>query len=186
MSGLNWAVIRKLPILLCQQGSGCLLVHTSQNNPPLVADCGGLLLLLLLQVLDYAPDVLLLSPCSRSPAAAMPDVQLLTQQPGFADLAAVKAGQTYVIDHAWFSRPGPRLWDGIELLAALLYGECSHCDSSSSSSRDDGSSVAGGSMVGAQQQQQQQQQNEAASVLKLLSVGADGAVSWAPLNLELQ
>jgi hypothetical protein len=33
--------------------------------------------------LDFDPDVLLLTPCSRSPAAAMPDVQKLTQQPAY-------------------------------------------------------------------------------------------------------
>lgn len=75
-----------------------------------------------MQVLDFAPDVLLLSPCSRSPAAAMPDVKLLAQKPGFNSLPAVQTGRVYVVDHGFFSRPGPRLWDGIGLLAALLYG----------------------------------------------------------------
>jgi hypothetical protein len=76
----------------------------------------------LLQVLSYAPDVLLLCPCSRSTAAAMPDVTHLTQQPGFMTLPAVQLGRVYVIDHSYFSRPGPRLVDGIELLSRLLWG----------------------------------------------------------------
>ena len=27
----------------------------------------------------------------------------------------------YIIDHAWFSRPGPRLLEGVELLAHILH-----------------------------------------------------------------
>lgn len=76
-----------------------------------------------LQVLSYAPDVLLLSPCSRSPAAAMPDVDRLTQLPGFMDLPAAASGRVYVCDHSFFSRPGPRLIEGVELLHWLLWGD---------------------------------------------------------------
>eukprot|EP00775_Hariotina_reticulata_P009247 gene9247-9413_t len=74
------------------------------------------------QVLDFAPDVLLLCPCSRSPTAAMPDVQALTQMPGFLDLPAVRAGKVFVVDHSLFSRPSPRLLEGIELLAHIAHG----------------------------------------------------------------
>lgn len=76
-----------------------------------------------LQVLSYAPDVLLLSPCSRSPAAAMPDVDRLTQLPGFMDLPAAASGRVYVCDHSLFSRPGPRLIESVELLHWLLWGD---------------------------------------------------------------
>lgn len=74
------------------------------------------------QVLSFAPDVLLLCPCSRSPEAAMPDVARLTQLPGFNNLPAVTSGRVYVIDHGYFSRPGPRLVDGVEVLCWLLWG----------------------------------------------------------------
>jgi hypothetical protein len=106
----------------------------------------------------------------------MPDVHRLTQQPGFADLAAVKSGQTYVIDHGLFSRPGPRLWDGLELLAELLYGGCS-----SSSSRDDRRERAQQQQP---QPQQQQQQEEEPTVLKLLDLSEEGAVSWGPVRMQ--
>lgn len=33
------------------------------------------------------------------------------------------SGRVYVIDHSLFSRPGPRLVDGVELLAQLLWSE---------------------------------------------------------------
>jgi hypothetical protein len=75
----------------------------------------------LMQVRAWAPEVLLLCPCSRSPAAAMPDVERLVAQPGFRDLPAVASGSVYLIDHSYFSRPGPRLVDGVELLYHLLW-----------------------------------------------------------------
>ncbi|HZC31112.1 MAG TPA: BtuF-related (seleno)protein, partial [Gaiellaceae bacterium] len=38
------------------------------------------------------------------------------------DLRAVRDGRAYVVDgNSYFSRPGPRLVDGIELAAALLH-----------------------------------------------------------------
>jgi hypothetical protein len=74
-----------------------------------------------MQVCAWAPEVLLLCPCSRSPAAAMPDVERLVARPGFRDLPAVASGRVYLIDHSYFSRPGPRLVDGVELLYNLLW-----------------------------------------------------------------
>jgi len=79
--------------------------------------------LVCLQVIAFAPDVLLLCPCSRSTAAAMPDVTRLAQLPGFRDLPAVQSGRVYVVDHSFFSRPGPRLVGGVELLFELLWGQ---------------------------------------------------------------
>lgn len=51
----------------------------------------------------------------------MPDVERLVAQPGFRDLPAVASGRVYLIDHSFFSRPGPRLVDGVELLHHLLW-----------------------------------------------------------------
>lgn len=42
-------------------------------------------------------------------------------QPGWWELPAVKQQQVFIVDHAVFSRPGPRLVDGVELLARLLH-----------------------------------------------------------------
>ena len=33
----------------------------------------------------------------------------------------IREGQVFVIDHAFFSRPGPRVVDGIELLAHIFH-----------------------------------------------------------------
>jgi len=52
----------------------------------------------------------------------MPDVQRLMRMPGFCDIPAVKSGRVFVVDHSLFSRPGPRLLEGIELLACIAHG----------------------------------------------------------------
>jgi iron complex transport system substrate-binding protein len=40
-------------------------------------------------------------------------------------LAAVRGGRVFAVDaNAYFARPGPRVIDGIELLAHLIHPEC--------------------------------------------------------------
>ena len=56
----------------------------------------------------YAPEVLLLCPCSSDLARSLGEVCLLARQKGWWSLPAVKAGQVYILHHAFFSRPGPR------------------------------------------------------------------------------
>ena len=47
---------------------------------------------------------------------------LLPRLPGWRELPAVRKGAVYVVDaSSYFSRPGPRLVDGVELLAHILH-----------------------------------------------------------------
>lgn len=74
------------------------------------------------RVVDSAPDVLVLMPCGFGTARALADAELIVGRPGFADLPAARSGRVFATDgSAYFSRPGPRLVDGIEILAALLH-----------------------------------------------------------------
>jgi iron complex transport system substrate-binding protein len=51
-------------------------------------------------------------------------VPLLSGRRGWDSLPAVRSGHVYLVDaNAYFARPGPRLVDGIELLAHLLHPE---------------------------------------------------------------
>ena len=50
----------------------------------------------------------------------MDKLHLLASAPEFWALRCVKGGDVYILDHAKFSRPGPRLVDDTEMLAALL------------------------------------------------------------------
>ena len=52
---------------------------------------------------------------------ATPDV--VKARPGWGSLSAVKNGDVIAVDDNIFSRPGPRLIDGLELLAKILHPE---------------------------------------------------------------
>lgn len=74
------------------------------------------------EVLAAQPDVLLVMPCGFDAGRALDEAAGLTGQPGWPALAAVAAGRAYALDgNAYFSRPGPRVVDGVELLASLLH-----------------------------------------------------------------
>lgn len=74
------------------------------------------------QVRDSAPEVLIFMPCGFSIDRTLTEITLMTSRPGWTDLPAVRSGAVYVVDgSAYFNRPGPRLVEGVELLAALLH-----------------------------------------------------------------
>lgn len=68
------------------------------------------------------PEVLVIACCGFDLERTRKDLPLLSRQPGFANLAAVRSGRVYMVDgNAYFSRPGPRLVDSLELLAHALH-----------------------------------------------------------------
>ncbi len=74
------------------------------------------------EVLAAAPDLLIVMPCGFSIEQTRTELLQLIQQPGQWRLPPALAEQTYLVDaSSYFSRPGPRLIDGIELLAAILH-----------------------------------------------------------------
>jgi iron complex transport system substrate-binding protein len=73
-------------------------------------------------VRDAAPDVLILACCGYDLARTLADVPLLTAQPGWKTLPAVRSGEVYALDgSAYVSRPGPRIVDSLEILAGILH-----------------------------------------------------------------
>lgn len=76
------------------------------------------------QVLDYRPEVILVSPCGFKTHDALAQAALLRSRAGWNDLPAVRNRRVYAVDaNAYFARPGPRLVDGVELLAHLAHPE---------------------------------------------------------------
>jgi iron complex transport system substrate-binding protein len=74
------------------------------------------------EVLAAAPDVLIVMPCGFSVERTHTELLQMMQQPGQWRLSPALAEHTYLVDaSSYFSRPGPRLIDGIELLAAILH-----------------------------------------------------------------
>jgi iron complex transport system substrate-binding protein len=75
-------------------------------------------------VLDWAPEVLVIAPCGFNLSEASTQAALLFAQPGWDRIPAVQQGRVYAVDaNAFFARPGPRLIEGVELLAHLLHPE---------------------------------------------------------------
>jgi iron complex transport system substrate-binding protein len=72
-------------------------------------------------VLDVDPEMLILMPCGFHLDDGR-DSWARTPRPGSWDgLAAVRDGQVFLVDgSAYFNRPGPRVIDGVELLAELF------------------------------------------------------------------
>lgn len=73
-------------------------------------------------VVRARPEVVFIACCGFDAERAMQDVPILEKLPGWGSLPAVRAGQVFVSDgNAYFSRPGPRLVDSLELLAHTLH-----------------------------------------------------------------
>ena len=76
------------------------------------------------EVLRYAPEVLVLCPCGYPLDDTIDQVHLLTHYPDWDRIPAIKEGQIYAVDaNSYFARPGPRIIDGLELLAAIIHPE---------------------------------------------------------------
>jgi iron complex transport system substrate-binding protein len=68
------------------------------------------------------PDVIALTPCGFGPERAADEAQVLWDLDGWPTLEAVRKGRVYAMDgNAYFSRPGPRVVDGIEMLAHIFH-----------------------------------------------------------------
>ena len=74
------------------------------------------------QVQVAAPEVLILMPCGFPIERTRRELPELAARPGWSVLPAVRGGRVYLVDGpSYFNRAGPRLIDGIELLAGLLH-----------------------------------------------------------------
>ncbi|HYL05531.1 MAG TPA: cobalamin-binding protein [Thermoanaerobaculia bacterium] len=74
------------------------------------------------QVAALDPDVVVAMPCGYDAAGAAAQVTAAAGSPEWRRLRAVRAGRVHPVDaNGCFSRPGPRLVDGIERLAELFH-----------------------------------------------------------------
>jgi iron complex transport system substrate-binding protein len=74
------------------------------------------------EISAYAPEVIVLIPCGYYQAdilRQLPDAKLPA---GWKDLPAVRSGEVWATDAtSYFSRPGPRVVEGVEILARILH-----------------------------------------------------------------
>ena len=73
-------------------------------------------------VVDAAPEVVILMPCGLSRERTMHELPKVTSRPGWSTLPATASGEVYHADGpSYFNGAGPRLVDGLEILAEILH-----------------------------------------------------------------
>lgn len=74
------------------------------------------------QVAAGEPDVLFIACCGFTRERALEDTHAVLEREICRDMAAVRSGKVLVADgDSYFSRPGPRLVDGLEIMAHALH-----------------------------------------------------------------
>jgi iron complex transport system substrate-binding protein len=73
------------------------------------------------EVVAWRPEVVLISCCGFDVERTLKDLPLLDHVAGWPDLPAVRDDRVYVTNgSAYFSRPGPRLVDSLEIVAHVI------------------------------------------------------------------
>jgi iron complex transport system substrate-binding protein len=76
------------------------------------------------KVAEADPEIVVVMPCGYHLAETVAQFNATPRPPCWNTLTAVREGRVYAVDGtAYFSRPGPRLVDGLEILAAIFHGE---------------------------------------------------------------
>jgi iron complex transport system substrate-binding protein len=75
-------------------------------------------------VVQAAPEIVVVACCGYPVERTLKDLAILRSRDGFDELPAARRGEVYVVDgSAYFSRPGPRIVDSLEILAEVLHPE---------------------------------------------------------------
>ena len=76
------------------------------------------------KVIDFSPEVIVMTCCGFNLARCKSEGDLLANFESVGDLPAVKAGRIFATDgSSYFSRPGPRIVESLEILAHLIHPE---------------------------------------------------------------
>lgn len=74
------------------------------------------------EIVAADPEVMVIACCGFGVARTRQDLPTLAGYPAVDELTCVRSGQVYLMDgNAYFSRPGPRLVDSLEILAHTLH-----------------------------------------------------------------
>jgi iron complex transport system substrate-binding protein len=74
------------------------------------------------EISAYAPEAIVLAPCGFYAADTLRELPRTRLPLGWPELPAVRDGNVWAVDAAsYFSRPGPRVIDGAEILARILH-----------------------------------------------------------------
>lgn len=73
------------------------------------------------RVLEYSPEVIVLTCCGFNLYRCAAEAEILANFEGFRALPAAQTGRIFATDgSAYFSRPGPRIVDSLEILAHII------------------------------------------------------------------
>ncbi len=76
------------------------------------------------QIRDENPEVIVFMPCGYYLEEAEEEGGALFEQPDFADTPAARNGNVFAVDAtSFFSRPGPRIVEGLEIMAWAVHPE---------------------------------------------------------------
>jgi len=74
------------------------------------------------RVLDFAPEIIVLTCCGFNLERCEREGEILTEFEGARELPAARSGRIYATDgSAYFSRPGPRMIESLDILAHLIH-----------------------------------------------------------------
>jgi len=74
------------------------------------------------EIIAAQPEILVVAPCGYNAAHARAEYQSVAFPREWQEMSAVRNNQIYYVDaNAYFSRPGPRLATGLEILAKIFH-----------------------------------------------------------------
>jgi iron complex transport system substrate-binding protein len=73
------------------------------------------------RIAEYDPEVIVLMPCGFDLERAVAEFTAMDLPPEWAGLRGVRSGEVYAVNgSAYFNRPGPRIVEGLRMLAEIL------------------------------------------------------------------
>ncbi len=71
-----------------------------------------------------SPELMFLLPCSFSQSRTAHEWTSIRDGSPWSEFPAVREGRVFALESSLFHRPGPRLVDGVEVMAALIHPRC--------------------------------------------------------------
>jgi iron complex transport system substrate-binding protein len=103
-----------MPELIERAGGVPLVTRPGQHAPTLTKEA----------LLTLTPDVVLIKPCGFPLERTLEELSILKTALPWESWHAIREGRVYVADgNAYFNRPGPRIVESLEILAACLRPE---------------------------------------------------------------
>jgi iron complex transport system substrate-binding protein len=75
-------------------------------------------------IFDFAPQIIVVMPCGFNIEDTLKEIDVVTSHKYWNQMPASRRGHVYLVDaNSYFSRSGPRIVDGLEILAKIIHPE---------------------------------------------------------------